>query len=247
MPTAYLHTAHFCCTAPDCSQVRKSAVSQWQPPVPAANSPAPAPPEQSHFRPGKLHHTAHPHRQFPHNFHFHGLPQGQILHSDRNPDLLPEKFGQIIHSHFNSKHTVNGFIINKRCRICDHLMVILIEIFQNKRLRPIAQIFHTGAGINVIFCCYIWLVKKSSASLFPLPWKWKSVCQEVSSEMDIFCDSTLLPRSISRSVREAVLVWGSESLTQKPLYSPSESVSPSFPRTRKIPEVELYCKTSTIS
>lgn len=39
----------------------------------------------------------------------------------------------------------------------------------------------------------------------------------------------------------------SESLTQKPLYSPSESVSPSFPRTRKIPEVELYCKTSTIS
>ena len=79
-----------------------------------------------------------------------------------------KKFGQIIHSHFNSKHTVNGFIINKRCRICDHLMVILIEIFQNKRLRPIAQIFHTGAGINVIFCCYIWLVKKVIGSSFPI-------------------------------------------------------------------------------
>ena len=45
-------------------------------------------------------------------------------------------------------------------------MVILIEIFQNKRLRPIAQIFHTGAGINVIFCCYIWLVKKCHRHLF---------------------------------------------------------------------------------
>ena len=43
-------------------------------------------------------------------------------------------FGQIIHSHFNSKHTVNCFTINKRYRIGDHLMIIHIEIFQNKRL-----------------------------------------------------------------------------------------------------------------
>ena len=77
-------------------------------------------------------------------------------------------FGKIIHSHFNAKYTVNCFIINKRYRICDHLMVIHIEIFQNKRLRPVAQVFHTGVGINVIFCCYIWLVKKVIGSSFPI-------------------------------------------------------------------------------